>query len=149
MMPENGSPTKDEREETLGLELARNLFLTRIAHEASGLDIVRRQAAMAESLAKKTQELTIGKSDAGGEDMGVSVGNSTTNNYGPPPSTPEKATGLPTWAKYLAAALAAGGLGGVAGYNTLPADDQPPPVVAEPAGDRWMEYTIEKWTPDK
>lgn len=64
-----------------------------------------------------------------------------------------KPAGL-SWPKVIGAALLASGLGagGLAGFNALrdgpPAVDAPP-AVNGPQTDRWMEYDIQKWVPEK
>lgn len=146
------------KEKALGQELGRDYYLTRIAHDASALDLSRRQAMMAESLAKQTQEVLLGKPSeaAEGDDMGVNVGNTITNHYHPPmipqptatpaapaPASPAPVEATPTeptsaWKTWLArTAIAAGGLaagaGGLAGYNWLTGPDEKPPAVEQPA----------------
>jgi len=120
-MPENNSPTLEEQEKMLGLELGRNHYLTRIGHNAAVLDSILRQNQIVERLALKTQEGTVGQPGDPPkleENMGVSVGNTITNYYPQAPSDVPSAPAAPTSpiADFLkkaaiAAALTAGGAG--------------------------------------
>lgn len=158
-MPDERSTMTPEQLETmekeLGLELAESFYGLRIGHNAVALDELQKGNQIVRSLAKKTQELCLGKDEPpSGDDMGVSVGNKITNYYGmaTPASEPEvarpniapasAATGSLAKTLLVSAALVAGPGIAVAIPWALGAFDKPDVPAAAAVTDTDTQYEL-------
>jgi hypothetical protein len=154
--------------ETAKPKIKKNWFGIEMADRMVGMRALDRSHRLAERLARKTQDGTLGKPDETpevgddmGEDMGVQVGDNVVNHYYPPPEKPAEEplpvaeklpaeeptkTLLEKAAPYLLATALAGVPGGsLATYFLTRPDPTPPPAVESPAPG--YEYTGRKFTP--
>jgi hypothetical protein len=158
-----------ETTETWKTKVKKNWFGIEMADRMVGMKAMDRSHRLAERLARKTQDGTLGKPDEGPEagedmeDMGVQVGDNVVHHHYPPPEQPaveplpvaeelptEPETAAKTLLEKAAPYLIAATLGGVPVGSALTyfltrPDPTPPPAVESPAPGH--EYSGRKFVP--